>query len=532
MSFGAQDRTFEHVNDAMCSFFGMTREQLLACSWQELTHPDDIAEDLRLDGMLRRGEIDHYHLRKRYVLRDGTCKWGDLTVAAARHDGDLISVVQIVDVTAEEVARKQLQRMAETDSVTGLRSRSWLTDEIQRALTEASLSSSRVGVMFIDLTEFLVVNRTLGYDVGDEALCSLAEGVLALAPDGVHVGRFDGHHLVVVFPRVPDPAELERVAAELLAEVSRERVLRGHRISRTGSIGIAVSKRHSTATSLLREADQALTEAKAKGRSRAHLLGSASGGTDALQYLQLEHGLRVALDERQFVVHYQPQVRLDAGAISGFEALVCWNHPERGLLQPVAFMDTMEASGLVVPLGQQVLDEVCAMIRRTPDLPGPISVNVSAVEFAEEGWLESFAETVRRHGIRPEHLVVELTETTVLRLTDDARRALTGVRDMGIGIHIDDFGTGFASVGVLQQVPVTALKLDASFTAGLGADGSNLDLVRGIAGLAAGLGLDTIAEGIENAHQAELLRAAGWQHGQGFLFGRPQPQPLLSFARL
>jgi EAL domain-containing protein (putative c-di-GMP-specific phosphodiesterase class I) len=185
-------------------------------------------------------------------------------------------------------------------------------------------------------------------------------------------------------------------------------------------------------------------------------------------------------------------------------------------------MDTMEASGLVIILGRQVLEQVCEAIRSHPQLLGPISINVSAVEFGDPGWFDRFEATLRTHGVHPESLVVELTETTMLELTDDARAALDGLRAMGIGIHVDDFGTGYASVALLRGVAVTAIKLDRSFVAPLVDESSpGLDLVRGIAGLAAGLGMEAIAEGIETREQAALLLEAGWSIGQGYLFARP-----------
>ena len=274
---------------------------------------------------------------------------------------------------------------------------------------------------------------------------------------------------------------------------------------------------------MVRDADQALAVAKLKGRSRSHVLSAVDPDVQA-DRLHQEHVLREALDAREFTVHYQPQVDLRTGAVCGYEALVRWQHPERGLLAAGAFIETMEQSGLVIPLGTFVLEEACRALAQNPDLPGPISINVSAVEFAHPGWLARFRTTVDEFAIAPERLVIELTETTVLHLTDDARAALDGVRAMGSGIHVDDFGAGYASVGLLQHLPVTALKLDRSFVTPLDqTDAPDLGLVRGIAGLAAGLGLETIAEGIETPRQAELLAEAGWAIGQGYLFGRPGP---------
>lgn len=423
--------------------------------------------------------------------------------------------------------RDELQRQVDTDLVTGLRSRSWMIAELRHLLELGTEVSGRVAVMFIDLTSFLSINRALGYGAGDEIIRMLAAVTRDAVSGEFHLGRFDGHNFVLIVPDAEDVDALERVAHNLLTAIAREVVVDGQRISRTGSIGIAVSSRDSTATNLLRDADLALVIAKAKGRSRIHRFVQSSGGGDAAQGIHLEHELRDALAERRFVVHFQPQVWLETGLVSGYEALARWDHPDKGLLAPSAFLEMMESSGLIIQLGQQVTEYVCHVIATTPDLPGPISVNVSAVEFADEDWFDRFTCTVLEAGIRPELLVIELTETTVLSLTDDTVEALAGIRSLGIGIHVDDFGTGYASVGMLQHVPATALKLDRSFIAPMrDCREVNVPLVRGIAGLADGLGLETIAEGIETAEQAELLRQAGWHIGQGYLFGRPRPDLL------
>jgi diguanylate cyclase (GGDEF)-like protein/PAS domain S-box-containing protein len=524
MSFGAVDGTHEDVNDAFCEYLGYSREELGEFTWQDHTHPDDIAEEQRLDGLIASGDIDSYRIRKRYMRADGEPLLGDLyvRVATVPSTGERIFIAHAVDVTAEERAKSELQWLAEYDPVTGLRSRTSITTVLQDELVNATLTDGKVAVMFVDLTQFLVVNRTLGYSAGDQVLADIAHKVVAVVPETYVVGRFDGHSLLIVVPDTQVGEPVQEVAEDVLAVIGEETVASGNRISRTGSIGIAYSNYYSTATALIREADSALVAAKAKGRSRYHVQGRLPDPQSPLERLQLEHELRVALDARQFVMHYQPQVRLGDGSVCGYEALVRWNHPSRGLLSPAVFMDTMEASGLVIILGRQVLEQVCEAIRSHPQLLGPISINVSAVEFGDPGWFDRFEATLRTHGVHPESLVVELTETTMLELTDDARAALDGLRAMGIGIHVDDFGTGYASVALLRGVAVTAIKLDRSFVAPLVDESSpGLDLVRGIAGLAAGLGMEAIAEGIETREQAALLLEAGWSIGQGYLFARP-----------
>ena len=421
----------------------------------------------------------------------------------------------------------RLERLADYDIVTGLRSRSWITAELERELARASMAGRRMAVLFVDLNEFLVVNRNLGYSAGDEMLGILADRVAGCVPEEALLGRFDGNSFVLVFPDAGDLHALERMAEEILADVAKEAVIQGHRISRTGSVGIAVASRYSSPLSLLREADHALGRAKAQGRSRYFIMDRRHGEDAPILHFELEHELHGALDGRQFVLHYQPQASLTDGLIVGNEALVRWRHPSRGLLAPGYFMDTLEQSGLVVQLGRQILEMACQKLQDLRHEELTISVNVSAVELAESDWPVHLQETMERFDVDPSRLILELTETTMLQLTEDAKYALRRVEQLGLGIHVDDFGTGYASLGLLRQLPVTALKLDRSFVTPLShPTEQDLDIVRGIAGLAMGLRIDTIAEGVETERQRHLLMEAGWNIGQGYLFGRPAPEPL------
>jgi EAL domain-containing protein (putative c-di-GMP-specific phosphodiesterase class I) len=225
-------------------------------------------------------------------------------------------------------------------------------------------------------------------------------------------------------------------------------------------------------------------------------------------------------------VYYQPIVTLADGRIVAHEALVRWRHPTRGLLEPAYFLPVAEASGLIIALGQEVLEQVCALLVANPLLTGPVSVNVSAVQLASSGWLEDFSQTLARHHVDPARIVVEVTETSVLSLTDAARSDLADLRQRAGGVHLDDFGTGYSSISVLRDLPITGIKLDASFVHDLDTAGPPAAaLTAGLAGLVTGLRLVGIAEGIETTEQAQLLLDQGWIHGQGYLFGHPEPQP-------
>lgn len=525
MAFGPVDSdAIVHLNDALCEFFELPREDILGRRWQEFTHPDDLAADQAKWQALCDGDIDRYELTKRYRLDSGIEKWGVLTVARLDDlgEGTPWAIEQIVDVTTEVQAQERLQHAVDYDTITGLHSRDWITQTLQRELRAGPGRERAVGVMFIDLSEYVVVNRALGYLAGDAMLREIATDIANVLPSGAHIGRFTGLSFVAVLPDA-DASLLQQEADRILAVARQERALGDLRFARSGSIGMALSARGIGAAELLRDADQALLQAKAEGGSRAHLFDREAAGAGA-DRLQREHDLRVALAERQFVVHYQPQVRLADRTVVGFEALVRWQHPERGLVGPDEFIPVLEQTDLILDLGRQVVDMVCERLAADASMP-PVSVNVSAQEFTDNDWLSGFLATVAHHGVTPDRLVVELTETATLQLTPAAQTALEGLRSRGFGLHLDDFGTGYASISMLDRVPLTALKLDRGFVWALGGAEDSAELVRGIGGLARGMHLEAIAEGIETEEQAQFLLDAGWTFGQGYLFGRPSPEP-------
>jgi EAL domain-containing protein (putative c-di-GMP-specific phosphodiesterase class I) len=277
---------------------------------------------------------------------------------------------------------------------------------------------------------------------------------------------------------------------------------------------------------LLRDTDSALFRAKTAGRGRWQRFDKAMH-SEAMARLTIEDELRDAIKRQEFRVHYQPIVALADAHVVGHEALVRWMRPIVGLLSPKAFLDVAEDTGLITTIGAQVLDQTCVMLAGRPDLPGPISVNVSAVQLAEPDWLSGVTDTLMRHGVEPRRLVIEVTETAVLNLPDCARQALASLRGLGIGIHVDDFGTGYSSISLLRDLPVTGVKLDLRFVHDLTTGDSLANaLAHGLSGLVNGMHLTGIAEGIETEMQAAILLGQGWQCGQGYYFGRPAAVPV------
>lgn len=500
------------------------REQptLVGTNVQELLHPDERDALRQVWSELVAGSQEDFEGVLRLGRSDGTWAWTK-TAAVRLPDSPGESghiLLQMHDVTAERNAQEALAYQVFHDQLTGLRNRAWIMDILAEDLAAATSTGHHVGVLFIDLDHFNVINDSLGHAAGDDVIRAIAARVSAALGPNDRLGRFGGDEFVVIVPELRTPSEAERVAERIDAAVRKELVVQGHRIVPSVSTGITVSEAGSSPEDLLRDTDAALFRAKAAGRGRWHFFDPQMHAK-ALDRLTIEARIRRALDNAEFVVHYQPIVRLRDRQVVGHEALVRWEDPTVGLVHPADFLPVAEESGLIVEIGQVVLEQVCATLT---ERPGQISVNVSAVQLSAKAWAQGFLDTVNRFGLAGDRLVVEVTETAVLSQIDDCREDLTRLRELGVGIHVDDFGTGFSSVSLLRDLPVTGIKMDRSFVQNLTAADSQANaLAEGLAGLTRGLHVRGIAEGIETESQLETLIALGWEYGQGYLFGRPAP---------
>ncbi len=524
------DGAFLVVNESLCRLLGRDEAWLIAHRERDVRHPDDVERSVtgRASDIVR--DSDTATEVVRFTRADGRMLWvkraAELIAGTAGRPDYLL--VQYADTTAEHEALEELAFQAFHDPLTGLRNRAWILDMLGVDLRAAPRNGSRVGVLFIDLDNFKVVNDSLGHAAGDEVLMKVAARIAGVLRPRDRVGRSGGDEFIVVVPQVSNSREVEIVAERIVSAVATEMTVSGHRIVPTVSIGIALSFPDSTGASLLRDADAALYRAKEAGRSRWQFFDDEMHA-QALSRLTIEEEVRRGLHAAEFVVHYQPIVMLADRSIAGYEALVRWQHPIRGLLAPINFLPTAEDSGLIVGIGQYVLDQVCALLAARPDLPGPISVNFSPVQLARAGWLQMFTETLARHRVDPRRLILELTETAVISLLPGTREDLAALRALGVGIHVDDFGTGFSSISLLRDLPVTGLKLDARFVADLSEEDNAVNaLSTGLAGLVEGLHLVGIAEGVESEGQHRVLLQQGWRQAQGFVYGRPLPHPILT----
>lgn len=423
-------------------------------------------------------------------------------------------------------ARDALSWLAYHDELTALPNRANVLDLLDRLLPQARDERFEVAVMFVDLDGFKSINDTLGHDVGDEFLRSVADALRASVRSRDTVARFGGDEFVVVLERFRSEANLGAICQKILSLVSRPVTMAGHSVSATPSIGVAMFPRDGgDAASLLRHADLAMYSAKEHGKAgycfyRPHM------SAQARDRLLLSAELREALQREAIVVHYQPQVELESRRVVALEALVRWPHPGRGLLLPHSFVPLAEGSGQIGRVGAVVLRQVARQLAqwRARGLPlVPVAVNVSLQEIQDDRFVTGLVDTLREFGVHPHLIEFEITESAAMKDAEHTLRQLRRLEALGFRMAIDDFGTGFSSLSHLRQLPTQTIKIDQSFVQGGVHNPADRDITEAIIALARKLRLTTVAEGIETEAQAAWLREAGCTIGQGFLFVPPLP---------
>jgi diguanylate cyclase (GGDEF)-like protein len=417
------------------------------------------------------------------------------------------------------------------DPLTGLPDRVEFLDQVRAALEDGDAGPMRLAVFVVGLDHFKMVNDALGHAAGDRLLETIAHRLAwALRPSDT-LARLGGDEFLVLCHDVGAPDDARARAAEVTEQIARPVMLEEGEVFVTASIGIAIAGRGSTAAALVRDADHAMWRAKDQGRARSELF---DGGTrvGAVDNLRTGSALRRALERREFAVYFQPIIDLERGGVTGFEALLRWRHPERGLVAPGEFIALAETTGLIVPIGAWVLEEACRQTARwqaaaaqTPPLS--ISVNLSPRQLAEPDLPEEVARIIDETGVHPDSVWLEITENTLMFDAESAIGVLRTLRAQGVHIAVDDFGTGYSSLSYLKRLPVEALKVDQTFIDGLGDDAEDTALATACVSLAHALGLQAIAEGVESPAQLAELRTLGCELAQGFLFAEPHPAPHL-----
>jgi diguanylate cyclase len=423
------------------------------------------------------------------------------------------------------VANQELIELALHDNLTKLPNRALLEDRIDQAIQKTSRHGSPFALMFMDLDGFKTVNDAFGHHVGDQLLAQVARRIKGALRAEDTVARVGGDEFVVVM-EVGEPADAADIAATLIAAVERPYELSGHELRVSASIGIAIHPSDGADQhQLLKNADAAMYHAKDLGRNR-YCYFESSMNANAQEQLQLLHDLRAALDRKELTLHYQPKFGAPHGPLIGAEALLRWRHPARGLIPPDAFIHLAERSGLIVPIGEWVLDEACRQMRKWRDLGHEhwtIAVNLSSLQFGHAGLVQAVGDTLKRHGLAPECLTLEVTETTAMHNVEQSMVILQQLRGIGVHISIDDFGTGYSSLLYLKRLPASELKIDRGFIRELAQDTDDAAIVSAIVALGQKLNLKIVAEGVETPAQQEFLTRLGCDSLQGFLLGSPMP---------
>jgi diguanylate cyclase (GGDEF)-like protein/PAS domain S-box-containing protein len=439
-------------------------------------------------------------------------------------------VVNYRDVTERKTFVERLRHQAFHDPLTGLPNRALFMDRLGQALIRTERRTTSVAVLFLDLDNFKLVNDSLGHDVGDKLLVSVAERLQGCVRAEDTAARFGGDEFTILLEDVTDANDAVRVAGLITRALETSFLLEGREVFVNTSIGIAMgTSAGERPTDLLRNADVALYRAKARGKATYEVFDLAMN-MQALERLDLEADLRRAIERGELVVHYQPQLQLQTGRIAGWEALVRWMHPERGVIPPAMFLSMAEETGLITQIGSLVLEEACRQAKEwqerhpTADASLKMSVNISARQLqSPDELVREVVRVLEETGLAPAILLLEITESMIMEDAAYNVDVLERLKNLGVGVAVDDFGTGYSNLAYLKRFPMDMLKVDKSFVDGLGENPEDTAIVEAVISLARALNLRTVAEGIETTEQLDRLRTLGCELGQGYYFSEPLP---------
>lgn len=528
MALVAPDGRWLRVNRSLCQIGDYTEAELLEVNFQAITHPSHLGPMMSHLNQVLAGKIPSFQMENRYYHRSGHEVWVLVGVSLAREgqDKEARLIFQIQDITARKQAEEKLLHEAFHDTLTHLPNRAMFMDHLKLALERAKRSPHDLfAVLFIDLDRFKIINDSLGHAIGDQLLIEIATRLQHCLRPGDTVARLGGDEFALLLEDIKDINEALIVAERVQFEVSQSCRLEGQDTFTTASMGIALyGPSYQQAADLLRDADTAMYRAKSAGKAQ-HVIFDSVMHAQVLNRMKLEADLRRGIERQEFFLLYQPIIALQTQRLAGFEALIRWKHPERGLVSPVEFIPLAEETGLILPIGHWVMQEACRQIKEWQQtdptrFPLQVSVNLSSRQFTQPNLIEQIKSVLEESAINPEYLKLELTESAVMDNVEAAIRQLQEIRDLGIALSIDDFGTGYSSLSYLHRFPLNTLKVDRSFVMRMNKK-ENLEIVRTIISLAGNLGLEVIAEGIETYEQLMQLRALQCEYGQGYYFAKP-----------
>ncbi|MFM2052264.1 MAG: hypothetical protein RL456_301 [Pseudomonadota bacterium] len=491
--------------------------------WIEAVHPDDrvrLLATLHADTGTGTTEADFRLRRADGELRDVRLR----SYAARDEQGRTVRRAGVAqDITEQRRQEARIQHLAFHDALTGLPNRALVLDRLERGLAQAARHGGRLAVLFLDLDRFKNINDTLGHLAGDELLRGVAQRLREALPPERTVARLGGDEFLVLIEDLDDPAQAAHAADDLMASLDQPFDILGQELHVTASLGVSLYPRDGPdVQSLLKFADTALYKAKAAGRNTYRFF-SQEMDAQAHARLRLENDLRRALERAELRLHYQPLFLCD-GTLRGAEALVRWHHPQRGIVPPAEFIPVAEDTGMIHVIGDWVLDEACRQARRWHDRGHAglrVSVNLSARQLERSGLDLTVRSALRRSGLDPRMLELEITESSVMEDPARALDLLHALRAVGVGLSVDDFGTGYSSLAYLKRFPLDGLKIDRSFVDGIPDDGDDMAIVEAIVAMARKLKLRIVAEGVETPAQRAVLQRLGCDELQGYLLGHP-----------
>ncbi|ABA90172.1 sensor diguanylate cyclase/phosphodiesterase, PAS domain-containing [Syntrophotalea carbinolica DSM 2380] len=524
--FVYQHHRYTYVNPRFAEIFGYTPEEIVDSAPQpQLVHPDDQlfvdANNLKI-----LGGVNANHLRYEFVGLRKTGQPIDVEILIGRgiSEGQPALIGSLLDITERKEAEKTIEHLAFHDPLTGLANRLLFMDRIEQAIAHAHRHHESFALMFLDLDRFKTINDSLGHSAGDAALKEVAQRLTTCLRETDTVSRFGGDEFNVLLSGPSHEEEIELIAHKILKSLAWPYDINDHEVFMTCSIGIAsYPKDGREAITLVKNADTALYRAKDLGRNNFQFY-SSSMNARALERMAMESSLRRMFERQELRVHYQPQVGLQSGRITGLEGLVRWEHPVGNMIAPSVFVPLAEETGLIVPMGEWVLQAGCYQLKTWLDAgfaPMRLGINVSAHQLQKSDFAELVMQVLKECDLPPHYLNLEITETVIMHNMNEAFETLRRLRAVGITISIDDFGTGFSSLSYLKDLPADHLKIDRAFVQNLPFGNNEANIARHIIEMAHGLNLKVIAEGVENQAQLDFLREAGCDEIQGFLVSRP-----------
>ena len=507
----------------------MVRQTTDMAHWQSQVHPDDVERAL---GTLQQGLFQDGALSVDYRRRtaQGGWKWIRSVGRVAERDaaGNALRVVGIhTDISVLKAHEQQLEHMAHYDSLTGLPNRVLLADRLRQAMAHTARQGQLLAVVYLDLDGFKAVNDTHGHAMGDRLLATLAQRMQTALREGDTVCRLGGDEFVAVMLDVPDADAINPLLARLMGATTAPVTLDGQTLIPAASVGVTFYPQATEVDGdqLLRQADHAMYQAKQAG-TNSHAVFDTVGDQDTRQRLDTLTRLRQALQDDEFVLHFQPKVHMGTGQVVGLEALVRWQHPTRGLLPPAQFLPVLQGHPLSIDLGNWVLATAIAQVANWRDngLQLPVSINIDGYHLQHPDFVEYLRQVLARHPqLRPGDVELEVLESSAIEDLTRANAVMTQCAALGVGFALDDFGTGYASLTYLRRLPAGLLKIDQTFVNDLSTDTDNQALLRGIMGLAVAFKRQVIAEGVETIAQGQMLLSIGCVLGQGFGIARPMP---------